>query len=61
MYLKMKRQELSNIPGDSCVSELGPVTPEVLKSFDCNPSENVRGVFLDMSKAFHNVWHEGLL
>ena len=26
-----------------------------------NPSLEVRGVFLDLSKAFDKVWHDGLL
>ena len=28
--------------------------------FDLNPSLEVRGNFLDISKAFDKVWHEGL-
>ena len=29
--------------------------------FDCNPTLELRSVFLDISKAFDKVWHEGLL
>ena len=29
--------------------------------FDPSPSLKVRGNFLDISKAFHKVWHDGLL
>ena len=29
--------------------------------FDANPSLDVRGVFLDSSKAFDRVWHDGLM
>ena len=29
--------------------------------FDSNPSADVRGVFLGISKAFDKVWHKGLL
>ena len=34
---------------------------EIYKSFDANPSLEVRGVFLDISKAFDRVWHDGFL
>ena len=48
-------------PGDSCVHQLLSITYDIYKSFDANPSLEVRGIFLDMSKAFDRVWHEGLL
>ena len=38
--------------GDSCVHHLLSITHEIYKSFDANPSLEVRGVFLDISKAF---------
>ena len=44
-----------------CVHQLPSVTHEIYKSFDANPSLEVRGVFLDISKAFDRVWHDGLL
>ena len=31
------------------------------KAFDCSPSLEVRDVFLDISKAFDKIWHDGLL
>ena len=46
-------------PGDSCINQLLSITHEIYKSFDDN--FEVRGVFLDISKAFDKVWHEGLL
>ena len=49
------------LPGDSCVSQLLSITHEIYKAFDGNPSLEVRGVFLDISKAFDKVWHKGLL
>ena len=33
----------------------------IYKSFDANPSIEVRGISLDMSKASDTVWHEILL
>ena len=46
---------------DSCVHQLLSITHEIYKSFDANPSLEVRGVFLDISKAFDQVWYVGLL
>ena len=48
-------------PGDSCVHQLLSITFDIYKSFDANPSLEVRGTFLAMSRAFDRVWHEGLL
>ena len=36
-------------------------TYEIFEAFDCNPSLEVRSVFLNTSKAFDKVWHQGLL
>ena len=47
--------------GDSCASQLLAITHEIYKPFDGNPSLETRGVFLDISKAFDKLWHEGLL
>ena len=46
-------------PGDSCINQLLSIMHEIFKSFD--DGWEVRGVYLDISKAFDKVWHEGLL
>ena len=46
-------------PGDFCINQLLSITHEIYKSFD--DGLEVRGIFLDISKAFDNVWHKGLL
>ena len=48
-------------PGDSCVNQLSSITYDIYKAFDANPSLEVRGIFLDLSKAFDKIWHDRLL
>ena len=48
-------------PNDSSINQLISITHNIYPAFDANPSPEVRGVFLDLSKAFDKVWHEGLL
>ena len=45
-------------PGDSCINQLLSITHDIYRSFD-NGFE-VRGVYLDISKAFDKVWHKDL-
>ena len=37
------------------------IVHEINSSFDYDPTIDVSGVFLDISKAFDKVWHEGIL
>ena len=46
-------------PGDSCTNQLMSITHEIYQFFD--DGFEVRGVFLDISKAFDKVWHNGLI
>ena len=48
-------------PGDSVTNQLIYLVDEIFKSFDCNENLEVRSVYLDMSKAFDKVWHEGII
>ena len=45
--------------GDSCTNQLIYITHKILSSLES--SHELRGVFLDMSKAFDKVWHKGLI
>ena len=49
------------LPGDSCIAQLLSIIHEIQTAFDENPTVDVRGVFLDISKAFDKVWHDGLI
>ena len=49
------------IKKDSTINQLLSITEMIRKSFDCEPPKEVRAIFLDISKAFDKVWHEGLI
>ena len=46
-------------PGDSSINQLLSITYEIYKYFD--DDFEVRGVFLDVSKAFDKVWHKAII
>ena len=48
-------------PGDSTINQLLFLVNEIHEAFDDPKSCEVRAVFLDISKAFDKVWHEGLI
>ena len=46
-------------PGDSCINQLLSITYEIYESFDVGLQ--VRSAFLDISKAFDKVCHDGII
>ena len=53
--------QLGFLPGDSCIAQLLSIIHEIQTAFDNNPTFDMRGVFLDISKAFDKAWHSGFL
>ena len=49
------------LPGDSCIAQLLSIIHEIQSAFNENPTADVRGIFLDISRAFDKIWHDGLL
>ena len=47
--------------GDSTINQLIAITHTIFQAFDCSPPLDVRSVYLDISKAFDRVWHDGLI
>ena len=43
------------------MNQLLTITHEIFEAFDCNRPLEVTSAFLDISKVFDKVWHEGLL
>ena len=48
-------------PNDSFIYQLLSIVHSIYADFDHNPSLEVRGNFLNISKAFDKVWHKGLV
>ena len=53
--------QLSFLTGDSCIPQLLSIIYEIQAAFDNSPTVDVRGVFLDISKGFDKLWHDGLI
>ena len=47
--------------GDSTINQLLYITHRIYAAFEEFPSRETRAVFLDISKAFDKVWHDGLI
>ena len=48
-------------PGNSTINHLLYITHKINSAFEDYPSRETRAVFLDISKAFDKVYHEGLV
>ena len=48
-------------PGDSTTNQLLYLVSEIHEAFEDSKCLEVRAVFLDISKAFDKVWHNGLI
>ena len=46
-------------PGDSSINQLLSITHEIYSSFD--EGLEFRSVFLDISRAFDKLWHDGII
>ena len=55
----ISKNQLGFRPGDSCINQLLSIIQDIYQSFD--DVLEVRAVFLDISKAFNEVWHKGLM
>ena len=55
----ISKNQLGFRPGDSCINQLLSIIQDIYQSFD--DGLEVRAVFLDISKAFNEVWHKGLM
>ena len=49
------------LPGDSCIAQLLSIIHEIQIAFDENSNVDVKEAFLDISKAFDKVWHDGII
>ena len=47
--------------GDSTTNQLIDLVNDSHRAFDSTKSLEVRAIFLDISKAFDKVWHDGLI
>ena len=60
-YFLRTPSQSSFLTGDSWIAQLLSILHQIQTAFDENRNRDVRGVFLDISKTFDKVWHDGLL
>ena len=49
------------LPSNSWISQLPYIVHDINSSFESDPTQDVRGIFSDICKAFDKVWQERLL
>ena len=49
------------LPGDWCIGQLLSIIHDIQTAFDENPTVDVKGDFLDISKALDIVWHDVII
>ena len=59
--LSVRQSGFQSGSGDSRANQLLSIIHNSHKAFYAYPTLKTCGVFLDMSKAFGKVWHEGLI
>ena len=47
--------------GDPCIAQLLSIILEIQSAFNNNPKANQKEIFLEISKALAEVWHDRLL
>ena len=60
-HICLSKHYLCFCPGDSCIYQLLAITHDIFPSFEYNLALEICGMFLDLSKAFDRIWHDGLL
>ena len=55
------RSQSGFLPGDSYIAQSLSIILEIQTAFDENPTVDVRGVLLDISKTFDKVWHDRII
>ena len=62
LYYFLRTPSLSSfLPRDSWIAQLLSILHQIQNAFDENRNRDVRSVFLDISKTFDKVWHDGLI
>ena len=60
-HILLSKHQSGFRPNDSCINQLLSIIHDIYTGFDDDTTLEVRGVFLDMPKAFDKVCHEGLI